>query len=64
LAQLRDNLIFLLDAVGRNDERDVPAHGLRGGITQETLRRGIPGTDGSVQGFADDGVFRGLDNRG
>ena len=43
--EARDDLVFLGDAVLRNDERDVPAHRLLGGVAEEPLRGGVPALD-------------------
>ena len=33
--QAGDDLVFLGDPIGRDDERDVPADGLLGGVAEE-----------------------------
>ncbi len=61
--RLGDDLVFLVDAFARNDERNVAAHRLLGGIAEETLGRAVPASDGAVERLADDGVIRRLDDR-
>ncbi len=57
-----DDLVFLVDAVGRDDERDMAAHRLLRGVAEDPLGGGVPALDHSVESLADDGVVRGLDD--
>src|SRR6516162_771423 len=46
------------------EKRNVLANHLFGRVAVHPLRTPVPGCDGSVEVLADDGVFRGIDNRG
>ena len=59
-----DDLVFLADPIGRNDERDVAADRLVRGVAEEPLGAGVPAVDDAVERLADDGVVRRLDDRG
>ena len=59
----RDDLVFLGDALGRDDQGDVPADGLRGGVAEQPLGAGVPALNDAVQRLADDGVVGRLDDR-
>ena len=37
--QAGDDVVFLVDPIGRNDERDMPADGLRSGVAKEPFGR-------------------------
>ncbi len=61
--QAGDDAIFLADAFGGDDERNMTAHRLLGSVAEETFRRGVPALNDAVQRLADDGVVRRLDDR-
>ena len=61
--QAGDDVVFLGDAVGGNDERDVAAHRLLGGVAEEPLGGGVPALNDAVERLADDGVVRRFDDR-
>ena len=46
--QAGDDLVFLGDALGRDDQRDVAAHRLLGGVAEEPLGAGVPALDDAV----------------
>ena len=48
---------------GGNDEGDVAADGLLGGVAEEPLGRRVPALNDAVERLADDGVVRGFDDR-
>src|SRR6266404_2770525 len=57
------NLCFLVPAVGRNDERNVPADRLLCGVPEHSPRTFIPAGDDAIQILADDRVVRGIHDR-
>ena len=61
--QAGDDLVLLRDAIGRDDERDVAADGLCGGVAEEALGGGVPALDDAVERLADDGVVGRFDDR-
>jgi hypothetical protein len=61
--EIRDDVVFLRDAILRNDERDVAADRLLGGVAEQPLGAGVPGPDDSVERLADDRIVRGFDDR-
>src|SRR5262249_61536117 len=62
--QRLDDPVLFGDAVGGDDEGDVPPHGLLGGEAEQTLGGGGPALGDAVQRLANDGVGRRLDNGG
>src|ERR1051325_6080269 len=63
-ADARDDVVFFVLAVVGNDRADRAAVHFRRGIAEHPLRRGVPRRDDAVEILADDGVVRGLNNRG
>jgi hypothetical protein len=61
--EARDDLLFLGDAIWRDDERDVAADSLLRGIAEQPLGAVVPGSDGSVERLAHDRVVGGRDDR-
>ena len=61
--QAGDDPIFLGDAFGRDDQRDVAADRLVGRVAEETLGGGVPALNDAVERLADDRVIRGFDDR-
>ena len=58
------HIVRCFQAVRRDDHVDGAPLYLRGGVSEQSLGAGIPGRDGAVQVYADDGIFRALNNRG
>ena len=48
---------------GRDDQRDVAADRLLGGVAEQPLGGGVPALNDAVERLADDGVVRRLDDR-
>ncbi len=63
-ADARDDFGFLVGAVGRDELRDIPADDLARGIAKDPFGAPVPADNGAVEPLADDGVVRGLDDRG
>ena len=61
--QAGDDLVLFGDAVGGDDQGDVAADGLLGGVAEQPLGAGVPALDDAVQRLADDGIVGGLDDR-
>ena len=62
LADLLQIVVGLVLTFGQLDDGNVPAHGFHGGITEDSLGGLVPARDHAVQGLADDGVVRRLDD--
>ena len=60
LAQLREDLLLLLLALRRNDQRDRLPDGLVHRVAEQPLRGPIPGADDAFEGLAHDGILGGL----
>ncbi len=58
----REDLVFLVEPIGRDDQGDRPTNGLVGRVAEEPFGPGIPRADHAVEGFADDGVMGGFDD--
>ena len=61
--QACNNVVFLGDALGRDDKRDMAADGLLGGVTEQPLGGRIPALDDTVEGLTDNGIIRGFNDR-
>ncbi len=57
------NIDLFVDAVGRHKHAHGLADSLGCGITENTFGSSIPGGDGAIEGFADDGVVGIFDDR-
>ena len=55
----RQHLVLLVQALGRDDDRDGPPHRLRRRVPEQLLGRGVPGSDDPAEILAHDGVGRG-----
>ncbi len=58
------DVLFLVQPAGRDDARDRLAYYFRFREPKQILGRLVPGGDGAVQVFSNDGVVRRLRNRG
>src|SRR5208282_3397612 len=58
------NLYFLSLALRRDQDRDGLADHLCGRVAKEPLGAAIPTANDAIQVFADDGVIRGVNDRG
>src|SRR5690348_8478321 len=54
----------LVRLLGRRQNRDWPADHLFGGVAISALRSLVPRCDDAAQGLANDGIVRGIYNRG
>ena len=61
--QAGNDVVFLRDAFGGDDNRNMASHHLLGGVAEETLGSSVPALNDTVQRLADDGVIRGFDDR-
>jgi hypothetical protein len=55
--QLRDDLVFLSNALRWNDERDMPAYRVALAVSEQPLSAGVPALNDALQRFADDGII-------
>ena len=56
--QAGDDVIFLGDAIGGDDQGDVAADGLLGRVAEQTFGRRVPALNDPVERLADDRVVR------
>ena len=63
LFQAGDDVIFLGETVGRDDQRDVAADRLGRAIPEQALGAGVPALNDAIERLADDRVVRRLDDR-
>src|SRR5713101_6437809 len=52
----------VVGTVGRDQDRDRLSDDLVGGVPVQALRAGVPADDRSIEGLADDGIIRRVDD--
>ena len=60
---VRQNVGFLVRAIGREQHQQRFVHGLRRRVAEDFLRSAVPSGHNPIRVFADDGVVGGLDHR-
>ena len=62
--ETRDDLVLFGDAIVGNDQRDMAADGLLGGVPEQALGAGVPALNDAVERLPDDRVVRRFDDGG